>query len=182
MKWNRVETCQCCHHRNIDAWRSVGSPPAAGVSGVPGLPLVRPAAADTFRRAARMEPDAEENQEKQREIRMEAVEFLKNYNTRIENLEYDVSVIRNNLAVLDDRIYALREKVDHTPTTEQSQTPKPKRTNKDVLLAAFPRMVMDGDVPVLCPRTMDRDIYIQHCAVRSCDQCRHEYWLSEVEK
>ena len=27
MKWNRVETCQCCHHRNIDAWRSVGSPP-----------------------------------------------------------------------------------------------------------------------------------------------------------
>lgn len=27
MNWNRVETCQCCHHRNIDAWRSVGIPP-----------------------------------------------------------------------------------------------------------------------------------------------------------
>ena len=102
--------------------------------------------------------------------------------TRIENLEYDVSVIRHNLAVLDDRIYALREKVDHTPTMEPSQTQEPKRTNKDVLLATFPRMVMDGGVPVLCPRTMDRDIHIQYCAGRSCYQCRCEYWLSEVEE
>lgn len=85
-------------------------------------------------------------------------------------------------AELHDKTYALREKVDHTQTKEASQTTEQKRTNKDVLLAAFPRMVMDGDVPVLCPRTMDRDIHIQHCAVRSCDQCRHEYWLSEVEK
>lgn len=102
--------------------------------------------------------------------------------TRIEKLEYDVSVVRNNLAVLDDRIYALREKVDHTPTMEPSQTPEPKRTNKDVLLAAFPRMVMDGDVPASCPRIMDRDIHIQHCAGRSCDECRHEYWLAEADE
>ena len=54
--------------------------------------------------------------------------------TRIENLEYEVSVIRHDLEVLDDRIYALREKVDHTPEMEPSQTPEPKRTNKDVLL------------------------------------------------
>ena len=102
--------------------------------------------------------------------------------TRIENLEYEVSVIRHDLEVLDDRIYALREKVDHTPAMEPSQTPEPKRTNKDVLLAAFPRMVMDGVVPVLCPRTMDRDIHIQYCSGRSCYQCRCEYWLSEVEE
>lgn len=102
--------------------------------------------------------------------------------TRIENLEQDVAVIRINLSVLDDRIYALREKVDHTPTKEPSQTPEPKRTNKDVLLAAFPRIVMDGDVPASCPRIMDRDIHIQYCASRSCDQCKHEYWLSEAEE
>ena len=58
-------------------------------------------------------------------------------NKRIENLEHDVFVMRNNLAILGDKIYALREKVDHTPTKEASQTPKPKRTNKDVLLAAL---------------------------------------------
>lgn len=102
--------------------------------------------------------------------------------TRIDNLDHDVLVIRNNLAVLGDQIYALSKKVDHTPTAEPSQTQKPKRTNKDVLLAAFPRMVMYGDIPALCPRIMDRDIHIQHCAGRSCDQCRHEYWLSESEE
>ena len=36
--------------------------------------------------------------------------------TRIEMLEYDVSVIRHDLAELHDKIYALGEKVYHTPT------------------------------------------------------------------
>lgn len=102
--------------------------------------------------------------------------------TRIENLEYDVSVIRQSAAKMADSIYALNAKVDYTLKMKPSQTPEPKRTNKDVLLAAFPRMVMDGDVPASCPRIMDRDIHIQHCAGRSCDECRHEYWLAEAEK
>ena len=70
----------------------------------------------------------------------------------------------------------------HVDSEEVESTNEPKRTNKDVLLATFPRMVMDGGVPVLCPRTMDRDIHIQYCAGRSCYQCRCEYWLAEVEK
>lgn len=104
------------------------------------------------------------------------------HKTRIENLEYDVSVIRQSAAKMADSIYALNAKVDYTLKMKPSQTPEPKRTNKDVLLAAFPRMVIDGDVPALCPRIMDRDILIQHCAGRSCDECRHEYWLAEVEE
>ena len=107
---------------------------------------------------------------------------IASHKTRIAHLEYDVSVIRHNLSALHDKIYTLSAKVDHTPTAEPSQTPEPKRTNKDVLLAAFPRMVMDGDVPASCPRIMDRDIHIQHCAGRSCDECRHEYWLAESEE
>ena len=70
----------------------------------------------------------------------------------------------------------------HVDSEEVESMNEPKRTNKDVLLASFPRMVMDGGVPVLCPRTMDRDIHIQYCAGRSCYQCRCEYWLSEVEE
>lgn len=107
---------------------------------------------------------------------------IASHKTRIAHLEYDVSVIRHNLSALHDKIYTLSAKVDHTPTAEPSQTPEPKRTNKDVLLAAFPRMVMDGDVPASCPRIMDRDIHIQHCAGRSCDECRHEYWLAEADE
>lgn len=101
--------------------------------------------------------------------------------TRIENLEYDVSVIRHNLAVLDDRIYALREKVDHTPTMEPSQTQEPKRTSKDVLLAAFPNASMDNDeIPDVCPLKLNKNY---HCNdLMSCAACRREHWLAKVEE
>lgn len=101
---------------------------------------------------------------------------------RIENTEYDVSVIRHNLAVLDDRIYALREKVDHTPTTmEPGQTSKQKRTNKDVLLAAFPDAHMDNNgIPNVCPFELDENY---NCSsLMRCSDCRHEHWLAEVEE
>ena len=70
----------------------------------------------------------------------------------------------------------------HVDSEEVESMNEPKRTNKDVLLATFPRMVMDGGVPVLCPRTMDRDINTQYCAGRSCEECRHEYWLSDAQE
>lgn len=107
--------------------------------------------------------------------------------TRIEMLEYDVSVIRHDLAVLDDRIYALREEVDHTPTmepsqTEQSQTPEPKRTNKDVLLAAFPNTHMDNNgIPDICPRALDQN-YNNCNDFADCSVCKCAYWLAEVEE
>ena len=102
--------------------------------------------------------------------------------TRIENLEYEVSVVRHDLEVLDDRIYALREKVDHTPAMEQSQTPEPKRTNKDVLLAAFPNahMYCDG-IPDICPRALDKN-YNNCSDFADCSVCKCEYWLAEVEE
>lgn len=95
--------------------------------------------------------------------------------TRIENLEQDVAVIRINLSVLDDRIYALSEKVDHTPTTEPSQTQEPKRTNKDVLLAAFPNVDTSA-----CPKVFDMNY---RCDKRKlCAVCKHEFWNDEVEE
>ena len=100
---------------------------------------------------------------------------------RIENLEYEVSVIRHDLEVLDDRIYELREKVDHTPTKEASQTPDPKRTNKDVLLAAFPDTSVDnGGIPNVCPNRLNAHYNCDE--FENCLRCRHTHWLAEVEK
>lgn len=94
--------------------------------------------------------------------------------TRIENLKYDVSVIWHNLDELADQIHALREKVDHATTTEQSQTPKPKRTNKDVLLAAFPNVDTSA-----CPKVLDMNY---KCDKRKlCAVCKHEFWNEEVK-
>lgn len=104
------------------------------------------------------------------------------HKTRIENLDHDVFVIRNNLAVLGDQIYALCEKVDHTPTTEPSQTQEPKRTNKDVLLAAFPNARMDDNgIPKVCPRELYEHY---HCSdwMWGCSNCRRAHWLAEVEE
>ena len=101
--------------------------------------------------------------------------------TRIDNLEHDVFVIRNNLAILDDRIYALSEKVDHTPTTEPSQTQEPKRTNKDALLAAFPNARMDyNGIPDMCPLVLDTQYDCN--AFASCSFCKRTHWLAEVEE
>ena len=95
--------------------------------------------------------------------------------TRIENLEYDVSVMRNNLAELHDKIYALSEKVDHTPTMEPSQTQEPKRTNKDVLLEVLPNVDTSA-----CPKILDMNY---KCDKRKlCAVCKHEFWNEEVEE
>ena len=98
---------------------------------------------------------------------------------RIENIEYEVSVIRHDLEVLDDRIYDLREKVYHTQTKEASQPPEPKRTNKDVLLAAFPNAFIGNDgIPYACPYRLDTHYNCDK--FENCLRCRHTHWLSEA--
>ena len=100
---------------------------------------------------------------------------------RIEMLEYDVSVIRHNLAELHDKIYAISEKVDHTTTEEPSQTQEQKRTNKDVLLAAFPNARVDKNgIPDMCPLMLDSQYDCDK--FENCLRCRHTHWLAEVEK
>lgn len=106
---------------------------------------------------------------------------IAHHKTRIDKLEYDVSVIQNNLAGLGDQIYALREKVDHTPAKEASQTPETKRTNKDVLLAAFPNTSVDkNEIPNVCPLLLDTQYDCDK--FENCLSCRHTHWLAEVEK
>lgn len=101
--------------------------------------------------------------------------------TRIEKLEYDVSVIRHNLAALADQIYALSAKVDNTLKMKPSQTPEPKRTNKDVLLAAFPDACISTDgIPDACPLSLDK--HYDCNKFPNCLRCKRAHWLAEVRK
>lgn len=98
--------------------------------------------------------------------------------TRIEKLEYDVSVIR---AALADQIYALSAKVDNTLKMKPSQTPEPKRTNKDVLLAAFPDACISTDgIPDACPLSLDKHYDCGKFA--NCLRCKRAHWLAKVEE
>lgn len=101
--------------------------------------------------------------------------------TRIENLEYDVSVIRQSAAKMADTIYALNAKVDYTLKMKPSQTPEPKRTNKDVLLAAFPNTRMDDNgIPDVCPHALDTQFDCNKFP--SCLLCKRTHWPAEVEE
>lgn len=101
--------------------------------------------------------------------------------TRIENLEYDVSVIRQSAAKMADTIYALNAKVDYTLKMEPSQAPEPKRTNKDMLLAAFPdAYVYPGGVPLACPLSLDK--HYDCGKFKNCEDCRTTYWPAEAKK
>ena len=104
---------------------------------------------------------------------------IASHKTRIENLEQDVAVILQNAAKMADTIYALNAKVDYTLKMKPSQTPEPKRTNKDVLLAAFPNARMDDNgIPKVCPRELYEHY---HCSdLMGCSECRHTHWLAEV--
>lgn len=130
----------------------------------------------------RQEPEQKRQNPEQDDIEGAIYREIISHKTRIENLEYDVFVIRNNLALLGDQIYALHEKVYHTPTEEPSQTPEPKRTNKDVLLAAFPNTRMgDNGIPDICPRALDKN-YNNCNDFADCSVCKCAYWLAEVEE
>ena len=165
---------------------------------------------------------------------------IASHKTKIEKLEHDVSVMRNNLAELKDKTHkeqqvevkkeqscgnnALEERVDHLKkcfdemnerltcfihyTVDEVQAIKkqaehqyefmqtkcvhvdseevkpmnePKRTNKDVLLAAFPDARMDNNgIPDACPIRLDAHYNCDK--FENCSRCRHTHWLAEVEE
>ena len=75
---------------------------------------------------------------------------------------------------LADRIAALEK----DPVESMNE---PKRTNKDVLLAAFPNARMDDNgIPYSCPNRLDA--HYDCDKFENCLRCRQTHWLAEVEK
>ena len=128
------------------------------------------------------EQERQKPEQEQKKAEQEDIEgAISSNKTRIEKIEYDVSVIRYNLAALHDKIFALSAKIDHTPTMESGQTPEQKRTNKDVLLAAFPNARMDcNGIPDMCPLVLDSQYDCN--AFASCSLCKRTHWSAEVEE
>ena len=81
--------------------------------------------------------------------------------------------------LLEDRIDNLEKKVLEKYPVESMN--EPKRTNKDVLLAAFPDARMgDNGIPYACPNRLDAHYNCDK--FENCLRCRHTHWLSEVEE
>lgn len=75
----------------------------------------------------------------------------------------------------------MQTKCVHVDSEEVESMNEPKRTNKDVLLAAFPDTSMDNDgIPNVCPNLLDA--YYNCDKFENCLRCRHTHWLAEVEE
>lgn len=75
---------------------------------------------------------------------------------------------------LADRIAKLEK--DHAETMC-----KPKRTNKDVLLAAFPFARMDeNEIPDACPLALDNNYDCDK--FENCTDCKRTHWSAESEE
>ena len=75
----------------------------------------------------------------------------------------------------------MQKKCVHVDSEEVEPMNEPKRTNKDVLLAAFPNAHMDDNgIPYACPNWL---VAHYNCdKLEGCLRCRHTYWLAEVEE
>ena len=75
----------------------------------------------------------------------------------------------------------MQTKCVHVDSEEVESMNEPKRTNKDVLLAAFPNARMDDDgIPDACPIRLDAHYNCDK--FENCLRCRNTYWLAEVEE
>lgn len=96
----------------------------------------------------------------------------------IHETVYEVQAIKKYAEHQDE---FMQTKCVHVDSAEVESMNEPKRTNKDVLLAAFPDARMDDNgIPYACP--------INFVARHNCDKfetclhCRRTHWLAEVEK
>lgn len=63
---------------------------------------------------------------------------------------------------------------------EHPEKPEQKRTNKDVLLAAFPdAYVYPGGVPLACPLSLDK--HYECSKFKNCEDCRTTHWPADAE-
>lgn len=75
----------------------------------------------------------------------------------------------------------MQTKCVHVDSEEVESMNEPKRTNKDVLLAAFPNACMDDNgIPDICPYRLNTHY---NCGkFENCLRCRHKHWLAKVEE
>lgn len=75
----------------------------------------------------------------------------------------------------------MQTKCVHVDSAEVEPMNEPKRTNKDVLLAAFPNTLMDNNgIPYACPNRLDAHYNCDK--FDNCFRCKCAYWLAEVEE
>lgn len=122
---------------------------------------------------------------------MEAVEFIRKIQKMCAGKDCDgcpLSVKNGcNVCYAEDPMESVRiveewtaEQERQKPEQEREQE-RPKKTNKDVLLAAFQDARVDDDgIPVACPLALDAQYDCNE--FKNCSVCRRAHWLAEAQE
>ena len=115
---------------------------------------------------------------------MEAVEFIRKIQKMCAGTDCDNCTLNAkngcNVCYAEDPVESVR--IVEEWAKKHPEEAKKKRTNKDVLLAAFPDARMDDNwTPDICPRAMDKN-YNNCSDFADCSVCKCAYWLAEVEE
>ena len=82
---------------------------------------------------------------------------------------------------LEDRIYKLADRIAALEEYHVESMNEQKRTNMDVLLAAFPNVRMNNNgIPEVCPLSLDK--HYDCDKFTDCEDCRCVHWNTEVEE
>lgn len=139
-------------------------------------------------------PD-EEQEEEVKEVNNEQSCGNETLEGCVEHLEKCISEMNEKLTCfIHDTVDKLREIEEHAMHQDEFMQTKcvhvdsagvesmnePKRTNKDVLLAAFPNAKMDNNgVPYACPGQLNTHYNCDKFKI--CSDCRRTHWLAVVE-
>ena len=117
---------------------------------------------------------------------MDAVEFFKTVKRLCKNLGCEGCPVCKDgmcmvmrMARLDDTSY---ESIEETISkVEQWGKEHPVKTRQSEFLKKFPDAAVDIDDGILCIRPCLVEKIVNVCSEKSCQYCRREYWLEEVD-
>ena len=118
---------------------------------------------------------------------MDAVKFVKEYLrmcTKVDECE-DCPVHKTDFCTVPAKERSQESAEEIVELVEQWSAAHPIKTRQSVFLEQWPNAARDRDgVMNVCPRLLDVDISCADAKTglcRTCDDCRKEFWMQEVE-
>ena len=117
---------------------------------------------------------------------MDAVKFVKEYLrmcTKVDKCE-DCPVNKTDFCAVPakERSQESAEKI--VELVEEWSAAHPRKTRQNVFLEQYPnaKVVGDTNIPMVYPCQLDQSMEgVNYCNSMSCDDCRREFWLKEIE-
>ena len=115
---------------------------------------------------------------------MDAVEFLKKKRRMCSGGNCDRCSLQvgNNGTDYGCRTFVEKYPEAAVAVVEKWSAEHPAKTRQSEFLKMFPNAKIERGVVDLCPKYTDHTFKVpEECSVIGCNNCRKEYWLSEVE-